>query len=593
MLANGNNLDDSEKTGAANNQLRERSDVADLERFLRGADPSGSDDSTEGGNLKRSQSWCDAQQRRRETPETTALSQQLRTPGGFRRGFLHERAEEAGIPFEARPQEWSDGMPNTRPSRSILESSYQSFHSAGNSMVSLYDRSFGGPRGEDDNISLFGSEIGAVHGLTRWGVAVAVFKGNLNANLLLMAGGFRGGGWLFGLGALSVLASISTLCIGRLLQCRTVCPDASYGDIMDRAAGRRGRNAVDLCVILLQSGVGCMYFINSALLLQQAFLPNVNVEVLIFAEAIIIAPLTLIRNLSKLGPLNMFAGFLVLFGAVSMVLMVSKHLVDCPAMMDEFHPVNWQGASVMMGMACYAMEGIGLVIPIYDSAAHKDDFLLVYAIVAAVIVAILSVVSSMGYLAFGIYTQSVLLLNLGPGIFVKVIQTAFAVDMLGTFPLQVLPAVRLIENLFFGPSRPQTCDKHRKNAFRAAFVLLISGVSMLGSSSLENFVSLVGAVCGLPLAFVFPAFAHDRLVQEPRRQAARDAACTRSPATSGEDITRATPFSSPTPQVSPLKSRYVNCVSAVCSIDGVLVGGGLSLAVYVGYGAIATWGVKS
>merc|ERR1719277_1324148 len=93
--------------------------------------------------------------------------------------------------------------------------------------------------------------------------------------------------------------------------------------------------------------------------------------------------------------------------------------------------------------------------------------------------------------------------------------------MFSGFPLQLLPAVRIVENLFLQKSRPGTWDKHIKNCFRLFFVFLVANIAVIGSSSLDHFCSLIGAVCGLPLAFIFPAICHRRLVATDGSWAAR------------------------------------------------------------------------
>merc|ERR1712125_236826 len=85
----------------------------------------------------------------------------------------------------------------------------------------------------------------------------------------------------------------------------------------------------------------------------------------------------------------------------------------------------------------------------------------------------------------------------------------------GAFPLQLLPAIRLVEGVFLGPSRRFTCDKHLKNLFRVAFIGFMAVIAMVGATSLDHFVSLIGALCGVPLAFIFPAVCHMRLVATP------------------------------------------------------------------------------
>lgn len=52
------------------------------------------------------------------------------------------------------------------------------------------------------------------------------------------------------------------------------------------------------------------------------------------------------------------------------------------------------------------------------------------------------------------------------------------------------------------------CVCRQKNFERALLVLLALVAAVVGGSSLDNFVSLIGAVACVPLAFIFPAMMH-------------------------------------------------------------------------------------
>merc|ERR1712113_489303 len=136
----------------------------------------------------------------------------------------------------------------------------------------------------------------------------------------------------------------------------------------------------------------------------------------------------------------------------------------------------------------------------------------VYSLTMVAIVVLLACMAGVGYLAFDANTETLVILNFPKGSLTNSVQLAFSITMLASFPLQLLPAIRIVEGLFLQPSRPNTCDKHIKSAFRFVAVLLVACVSLLGATSLDHFVSLIGAVCGLPLAFVFPAICHRQLV---------------------------------------------------------------------------------
>ena len=75
-----------------------------------------------------------------------------------------------------------------------------------------------------------------------------------------------------------------------------------------------------------------------------------------------------------------------------------------------------------------------------------------------------------------------------------------------TFPLQLFPIAIILEGLCF-PDR-NSGHKWTKNGIRAALTLLCMGVATIGYTSVDNLVSLIGALGCVPLAIIFPALFH-------------------------------------------------------------------------------------
>ena len=73
-------------------------------------------------------------------------------------------------------------------------------------------------------------------------------------------------------------------------------------------------------------------------------------------------------------------------------------------------------------------------------------------------------------------------------------QTIDSIAILLSIPLQLFPAVRIMETGLFsrsGKHNPRV--KWQKNIFRAGTVLFCSMLSWAGSSELDKFVSLIGS----------------------------------------------------------------------------------------------------
>jgi len=476
--------------------IRERADVADLIRHVQKLQsPLLGAQSPSTLPVGRASSWCDAAHRQM-TSEVGEYRKQLCAPGGFRRDHLHSKADAEGLSNKQRPESWSISLVD------FIASNGQ-----------LYEQAFGLPYLDENGLPLAAdSRPSLAGGLGNLGVAIAVFKGNLGANILYMPHAFQQGGYLIGALLLPLLAVLSILCVFRLIRCR-VGNTQSYGDLMEKATNRHGRAAVSLCVVLLQLGCCCAYLINVSEMLHQTFLPGVETWVLICCEAVLVAPLVLIRNVAKLSPVNLVGGALTILGIFATFGLLGNRLSSNGAVSIE--PVKGRGLMVCIGIACFAFEGIGLVIPIYDSCRFPERFAVVYSTTIAMILLLLVGMALLGYSAFGSATSTLVLVNLPEGLLTKSVQFTFSLVMLVTFPLQLLPAIRIVESFFLQPSRPMTWDKHVKSSFRVVFVAFLAMISILGATSLDHFVSLIGAVCGLPLAFIFPAICHRGLVAAP------------------------------------------------------------------------------
>jgi len=484
---------------------RERSDVADFikhVRQLQAAAPGTEAGQAEGGYERlpdgeavypfaRQTSWCDAEARRNSAPEVSEERRRLCVPGGFRRQHLHAKADAEGLPDDERPDLWS---------QSLMEYLFPEL---------MEERAFGLATKD----GLFGPS--AHKGLSNFGIAAAVFKGNIGSNVLFMPHAWQQAGFVCGLGMTLAVAFISVVCVFRIIDCRALSGRESYGELMERSVGRSGRAAVDLCIVLLQCGSCCSYLVNVANILRRTIWPFAETWLLITCAAAVVTPLVLIRNVAKLSPVNVLGGLLMLLGLALTFVAIGSSLEESGMAPIEAVTHNPDGWLVCLGIVCFAFDGIGLALPIYDSCRDPASFRTVYAATVGAIVVLLCSMSALGYSAFGAETNTLVVLNLEQGTGTKVIQVIFCLVVLTSFPLQMLPAIRIVEGLFLSPSRPKTWDKHIKNLVRLACVALVAGVSILAATSLDHFVSIVGAVCGLPLAFIFPAMCHKKLVATP------------------------------------------------------------------------------
>jgi proton-coupled amino acid transporter len=93
-------------------------------------------------------------------------------------------------------------------------------------------------------------------------------------------------------------------------------------------------------------------------------------------------------------------------------------------------------------------------------------------------------VGAISYMAFGDKVQTVILLNLPSNDpLVPIIQTLYSVAICLSIPLQLFPAIRIIETgIFTRSGKYNTFVKWQKNVFRFFFVLFCAMIAIGGSN---------------------------------------------------------------------------------------------------------------
>jgi proton-coupled amino acid transporter len=165
------------------------------------------------------------------------------------------------------------------------------------------------------------------------------------------------------------------------------------------------------------------------------------------------------------------------------------------------------GLEKVHSTAVFTFEGIGLIIPITESMREPEKFprLLTYCMFG--LMTLFAGAGILGYAAYGSDIQTVVIVNLPQdNKFVSAVQFLYSVAIMLSTPLQLFPAVRIMENGFFSRSGKNNSKvKWEKNAFRALITFGCTLVAAVGAADLDKFVSIVGSVACVPLCFCYRA----------------------------------------------------------------------------------------
>eukprot|EP00656_Telonema_subtile_P012969 TRINITY_DN16567_c0_g2_i2.p1 TRINITY_DN16567_c0_g2~~TRINITY_DN16567_c0_g2_i2.p1 ORF type:complete len:591 (-),score=120.56 TRINITY_DN16567_c0_g2_i2:177-1949(-) len=459
----------------------------------------------------------------------------LAKPGGFRRDFLLNEADKlelVGGKVQLRPDSWTQPMrlPVKAP---IRDSSFLGIGMAISRTFLNWEESDeeddeellhkdeqGTLRESLSQVSLHDADAASEAGLSSVSVTMLTwFKSFVGSAVLLMPKGFYNGGVL-GAG-LAIIASgmLSTVCMFLLVEARKILsecsndrPPRAYGEIGSLAAGDTGKVLVQIALISSQVGFACVNMTFVAQQLGDAI--NADVTMLLIAAFLLATPLLWVRYLKYFAITNLLA--LIIQGTtIVTILAMSIYQVSAKGT----HPsVNWgvnKNFLIFYGTSVYTFEGIAMVLPIENEMRQPEKLSWVMVVCMSLIVGFITIVGVFGYMAFGDEVEEFVLKSLplvcdgNPGCqhFVTGLQISYCFAVFVGFPLILLPPIKITEKWLFKRER-RSGQKWKKNAWRSALAMMCLGLSLATKAQLGNFVSVIGAVACVPLAFVFPAWFH-------------------------------------------------------------------------------------
>jgi proton-coupled amino acid transporter len=353
-------------------------------------------------------------------------------------------------------------------------------------------------------------ERGVTGNSTAFGAVLLLLKSFVGTGVLFLPKAFLNGGMLFSNVVLLIVAALAYFCFILLVQTHEKV-GGSFGDMGGVLYGKYMRVVILVSVALSQIGFVSAYIVFTAENLQ-AFVAAVSncrtwveIEFLILLELVVFLPLSLIRDISKLGFTALISDAFILLGLLYLGYYDVKTMVTNHGIADivPFNPRDW---TLFIGTAIFTFEGIGLVIPIKEAMQEPSKFPFVLAIVMAIITIAFTAIGALSYAAFGSSTKTVVLLNLPQdNKFVNAVQFLYSLAILLSTPLQLFPAIRIAENgIFTRSGKHHPYIKWKKNVFRFCLVFLCAAIAWGGAADLDKFVALIGSFACVPLVLIYP-----------------------------------------------------------------------------------------
>lgn len=349
-----------------------------------------------------------------------------------------------------------------------------------------------------------------------------LLKAFVGTGVLFLPKAFSNGGLLFSVGLLLIFGLLSFWCYLILVYSKIATKKSSFGEIGLTLYGNWLQRLILFSIVISQIGFVAAYIVFTAENIK-AFISNVSgwdtgdipIHWFIVGQVVILVPLSLIRDITKLSLLALMANIFIFVGLVTILYYTFyEFLVLNKGTTGEgiHYFFNQSEFSLFIGVAIFAFEGVGLIIPIQESMIYPEHFPKVLFLVVATISSIFIFIGGIGYLTFGRRVQTVVILNLPQeSPLVILIQLLYAFAILLSTPIQLFPAIRLVELKLFRPSKSGKNDlkvKWLKNITRSLFVIVTAVIALYGGRNLDRFVSFVGCFACIPLVYMYPPLLH-------------------------------------------------------------------------------------
>ncbi|QLL33474.1 hypothetical protein HG536_0E03850 [Torulaspora globosa] len=449
-----------------------------------------------------------------QLPQTAMSHEEITAPGGFRRSFLLQQHQQ---------RYGDDAPPPNFFTRNFIEFLALYGHFAGEDLeeeeVEEVERWEARDR-DDETVLLDRRERESKrHKASTFKAVLLLLKSFIGTGVLFLPKAFDNGGWAFSAVCLLVCAVASFMCFVSLIATKDMVGVNGYGDLGLRLFGPKMKFMILLSIALSQIGFSAAYVVFTATNLK-VFCENVlgvyrdavGLAGYILFQTLLFIPLALTRNIAKLSGTTLVADVFILLGLIYVYYYPSYYIFKHGIASESMQTFNKSDWSLFVGTAIFTFEGIGLLIPIQESMEKPALFnKCLLGVMGAVTLLFISS-ALLCYAAFGSKVEVVVLLNFPQdSAFTKSSQLLYALAILLSTPLQLFPAIRILENWSFptnasGKHNPRI--KWLKNYFRAAIVILTSLVAWIGANDLDKFVSLVGSVACVPLIYVYPPLLH-------------------------------------------------------------------------------------
>lgn len=398
-------------------------------------------------------------------------------------------------------------------------------------------------------------------GMTPRDAFFTLFKANVGPGCLSLPFAFAQAGTLLGPVSFVSLAAYSLYSQHLILDCKEAANDRrtrrgdqgarTYGEVAGACLGPLGQTVTELSVVLVQLGI-CVVFFD---FLAESFEAGAGVEAphayLVGGFMPFVMLLSLPRDIKALAPLSAAANAATLLALLAVFGATGEHALTEGAAIQTSEGLPrglLTSFPVFLGSAVYAFEGQTLILPVETAIQNSADFRRILDTSFVTVASLLLAVGWLSYASLGDIADVPITAELqARGFDMHVVNLLLCGSVLLTFPLQLTPAMSIIEEKLLGiPAPPppgerlgvrgwvkeqvqsvlgidaeaqQAAEIKRRTAARVSAVALLAGCACV-VPNIGLAAALVGSLPGSMVALILPPLMHLYAIDDNRLQRA-------------------------------------------------------------------------
>lgn len=373
---------------------------------------------------------------------------------------------------------------------------------------------------------------------TTWGSLAHLLKSSLGTGILAMPIAFKNGGLISGFIGTVITGILCTHCVHLLVSAsheickKTKTPSYGFSETAGavfahgpqhlRKFASPAKTIVDIALVVTYFLGGSVYIVFIADSLKIVFgyyYPDVDIDKRLYMVMIMV-PIMLscqLRELKYLVPFSFTANlFMVVSFAITLYFIFSQvGEVDIDALNWS---TTWTTFPKFFSIVIFAMEGIGVVMPVENTMQKPQQFLGcpgVLNIAMSVVVVLYATIGLCGYMVYGDKTEGSVTYNLPNEPLAQSAKLLIAGAVFFTYSLQFHVPMDITWRKVFVTRIPPKWHNVGQVGIRCC-IIAGSTVIAVAVPELEPIIGLVGAVCFSTLGLLIPAVVDTVLNMEGR-----------------------------------------------------------------------------